>query len=161
LAAGFRGASFGVLLGLGNFRRDVLACAAHAHMIQEKYPQAEIAFSVPRIRPFPNKEKNNSGVQEAELLQIILALRLFMPWAGISLSTRESAYFRDHCIGLGITRLSAGVSTGVGGHSDGEKGDQQFRKSDERSVDEVCQAIIKRGCQPVFNDYIRCVSEIG
>lgn len=155
LAAGFRGASFGALLGLGGFRRDVMACGAHAWLIQEKYPQAELGFSVPRIRPYPNREKNESSVGEAELLQIILSLRLFMPWAGISLSTRESAYFRDHCIGLGITRLSAGVSTGVGGRREEEKGDQQFRKADGRSVEEVCQAVMSRGFQPVFNDYIR------
>ncbi|MDR1397623.1 MAG: 2-iminoacetate synthase ThiH [Desulfarculales bacterium] len=155
LAAGFRGASFGVLLGLGDFRRDVLACAAHALLVQEKYPQAEIGFSVPRIRPYPNREKNETGIGEAQLLQIILSLRLFMPWAGISLSTRESAHFRDNCIGLGITRLSAGVSTGVGGHLGGEKGDQQFHKADPRSAPEICRALVSRGYQPVFRDYIR------
>lgn len=183
LAAGFRGVSFGALLGLGDFRRDVLACGLHALMIQEKFPEAEIGFSVPRIRPFPNpewgpapaksvmtengrpgtdsrpapphQEKNASNVGEAELLQVILALRLFRPWASISLSTRESARFRDHSIGLGVTRLSAGVSTAVGGYSDSEKGDPQFHKSDQRGVEEVCRAIVGRGAQPVFNDHVR------
>ena len=155
LAAGFRGASFGALLGLGDFRRDVLACGVHASMIMQKYPWAEIGFSVPRIRPYPNKTKNEVDVHEPQLLQVILALRLFMPWAGLSLSTRESAWFRDHCIDLGITRLSAGVSTGVGGHGSEEKGDQQFHKADERGVDEVRSAIAAHGCQPVFNDYVR------
>jgi len=155
LAAGFRGVSFGALLGLGDFRRDVLACGLHARMIQEKFPEAEIGFSVPRIRPFPNQEKRAADVGEAELLQIILALRLFRPWAAISLSTRESARFRDHCLGLGVTRLSAGVSTAVGGYGGAEKGDAQFHKSDGRGVAEVCRAITARGAQPVFNDHVR------
>ena len=155
LAAGFRGASFGALLGLGGFRRDVLACGAHASMMLAKYPWAEVGFSVPRIRPYPNQEKNEVDVHEPELLQVILALRLFMPWAAISLSTRESGWFRDHCIGLGVTRMSAGVSTGVGGHSSEEKGDQQFHKADDRGVEEIKAVIAAHGCQPVFNDYVR------
>lgn len=155
LAAGFRGVSFGALLGLGDFRRDVLACGLHARMIQDRFPEAEIGFSVPRLRPFPNQENNAATVGEAELLQIILALRLFRPWAAISLSTRESARFRDHCLGLGVTRLSAGVSTAVGGYGGPEKGDPQFHKSDRRGVAEVSRAIAARGAQPVFNDHVR------
>ncbi len=110
---------------------------------------------MPRLRPYPNKEKNDVDVHEAELLQILLALRLFMPWTSISLSTRESAFFRDNCLGLGVTRFSAGVSTGVGGHTQAEKGDQQFHKADGRSVAEVCRDLFARGCQPVFNDHVR------
>jgi len=155
LAGGFRGAAFGALLGLGDFRRDVLACGLHARLIQKKYPQAELSFSTPRIRPHPNQPSQSHDVSEADLLQVILALRLFMPWAGLSLSTRETARFRDQAIGLGITRLSAGVSTSVGGHNGADKGDEQFHKSDERGVEEVCRAIVKRGGQPVFSDYVR------
>lgn len=155
LSAGFRGAAFGALLGLGDFRRDVLACGAHAEQVSRKYPHAEISFSTPRIRPYPNQEKNETLVDERELTQVILALRLFMPWAGLSLSTRESARYRDNLIGLGITRLSAGVETGVGGHVGDGKGDEQFHKSDPRNVEEVRQAVIARGYQPVFKDYVR------
>ncbi|MDR0882932.1 MAG: 2-iminoacetate synthase ThiH [Candidatus Adiutrix sp.] len=155
LAAGFRGASFGSLLGLGPFRRDVLACGLHAWAVQEKYPQAEIGFSVPRLRPFPNQTQTEVDVHETELLQIMLALRLFMPWAGLSLSTRESPRFRDHALRLGVTRLSAGVCTGVGGHQGREKGDPQFHKDDGRSVAEISQVIRERGWQPVFHDHVR------
>ncbi len=155
LEAGFRGVSFGALLGLGDFRRDVLACGAHAFHVARKYPMAEISFSTPRIRPYPNQPRNESYMGEAELAQVILALRLFMPWAGLSLSTRERAAFRDEFIGRAVTRLSAGVSTGVGGHEGDSKGDEQFHKSDERGVEEVRRAIIAKGCQPVFNDYVR------
>lgn len=155
LKAGFRGVAFGALLGLGDFRRDVLACGAHAWFIAKKFPLAEISFSTPRIRPCPNQERDDNSVGEAELTQIILALKLFMPWAGLSLSTRERAWYRDHLIGLGVTRLSAGVKTAVGGHSGDDKGDEQFHKSDPRDVGEVCRAIVERGFQPVFNDYVR------
>lgn len=155
LATGFRGASFGALLGLGDFRRDALACGLHAQSVHKKYPEAEVGFSVPRLRSFPNKEKNEIDVGEPELLQVILAYRLFMPWASISLSTRESASFRDNCLGLGITRLSAGVRTCVGGHAGEEKGDEQFHKADGRDVKEICLAIMEQGRQPVFNDYVR------
>ena len=155
LEAGFRGVAFGALLGLGDFRRDTLASGAHAWLISKKFPLAEIAFSTPRLRPCPNKEKTSCQVGETELTQIILALKLFMPWAGLSLSTRERAWYRDNMIGLGVTRLSAGVKTAVGGHSGDDKGDEQFHKSDSRDVQEVCRAIIERGFQPVFNDYVR------
>jgi 2-iminoacetate synthase len=78
-----------------------------------------------------------------------------MPWASLSLSTRETQDFRDGCLGLGVNRLSAGVCTSVGGHSGEKKGDEQFFKADERGVDEVCLAITSKGYQPVFNDYVR------
>lgn len=155
LEAGFRGAAFGALLGLGDFRRDVLACGLHAWLVAKKYPRAEISFSTPRIRPFPNRERDENEVDEKKLTQVILALKLFMPWAGLSLSTRERAWYRDHLIGLGVTRLSAGVRTAVGGHSGEDKGDEQFHKSDCREVGEMAIAIMNQGFQPVFNDYVR------
>ncbi|MDL2259775.1 2-iminoacetate synthase ThiH [Deltaproteobacteria bacterium OttesenSCG-928-K17] len=168
LAAGFRGAAFGALLGLGDFRRDTLACGLHAGLVSSRFPQAEISFSTPRIRPLPHtgkgldglvtiqkQEKIESRVGEAELTQVILALRLFMPWAGLSLSTRERAWYRDNLIGLGVTRLSAGVKTGVGGRAGEDKGDEQFQKSDPRDVAEIKLAIEAKGYQPVFNDHVR------
>jgi 2-iminoacetate synthase len=155
LMGGFRGVAFGALLGLGDWRENVLACGAHAYYVQKKYPTAEISFSTPRIRPVPNRSELISDVSEIELLQVIMALRLFMPWVSLSLSTRERADFRDSCVGLGVNRLSAGVCTSVGGHSGEKKGDEQFFKADERGVDEVCSAIVSKGCQPVFNDYVR------
>lgn len=155
LTGGFRGAAFGALLGLADFRRDALACGFHAYLVAKKFPAAEISFSAPRLRPFPNQPKSWGEVGERELTQVILALKLFMPWAGLSLSTRESAWYRDRLMGLGVTRLSAGVKTTVGGHSGGDKGDAQFHKSDERNVEEMRRAISDNGFQPVFNDYVR------
>ncbi len=150
---GMRGVNFGALLGLDDFRKDAFCAGAHAYLLQQKYPHAEVGFSVPRIRPYINNKDNNSkDVHEKQLLQVMLAYRLLMPFAGITISTRESAHFRDNVIGMVSTKISAGVSVGVGGHDGEEKGDEQFEISDPRSVDEVVEIIKNRGLQPVFSD---------
>ena len=83
------------------------------------------------------------------------AYRIFMPYAGMTISTRERAGFRDNVIGLAATKISAGVSTGIGGHQqEGEQGDDQFEIADNRNVEEVVAAIKKQGLQPVMNDYV-------
>ncbi|MDD3652898.1 MAG: 2-iminoacetate synthase ThiH [Desulfotomaculaceae bacterium] len=156
LLGGMRGVAFGCLLGLDDYRKDAYATGLHAFLIQQKYPHAEISFSTPRLRPYINNADNRPhDVRERQLLQVILAYRLFMPYAGITISTRERAVFRDNVIGLAATKISAGVCVGVGGHMTDEKGDEQFDISDSRSVHEVHQMIISRGLQPVYTDYIR------
>lgn len=157
ILGGMRGVGFGALLGLDDFRKDAFATGMHAYLIQKKYPHAEIAFSCPRLRPIINNEEiNPKDVHETQLLQIVCAYRLFMPFASITISTRERAGFRDGIIGIAATKISAGVSTGIGEHIDNEesKGDPQFMIDDGRSVEEVRQAIIGQGLQPVFSDYI-------
>jgi 2-iminoacetate synthase len=156
ILGGMRGVSFGALLGLDDFRKDAFAAGLHAHLIQQKYPHAEIGFSVPRLRPYINNAKNNpKDVHETQLLQVMLAYRLWMPFAGITISTRERPGFRDHVVGMVANKASAGVNVGVGGHDEEQKGDQQFEISDERSVAEVHQMIVNKGLQPVYTDYIR------
>ena len=157
IKGGMRGVGFAALLGLDDFRKDAFATGMHAYLLQRKYPHAEIAFSCPRLRPIINNDKiNPKDVHETQLLQIICAYRIFMPFANITISTRECARFRDNVIGLAATKISAGVDVGIGGHSeDGEKkGDEQFEISDGRTVDEVYNAILEHGLQPVMNDYI-------
>lgn len=157
LKGGMRGVAFGALLGLADFRKDAFATGMHAWLLQRKYPQAEISFSCPRLRPIINNDKiNPKDVHEPQLLQVILAYRLFMPFAGITISTRECARFRDHVIAIAATKISAGVSTGVGSHVEEveDKGDEQFDISDDRSVEEIYQAILDAGMQPVMNDYV-------
>jgi 2-iminoacetate synthase len=78
-----------------------------------------------------------------------------MPFAGITISTRERAGFRDNVIGMAATKISSGVSVGVGGHIGEEKGDEQFEISDPRSVSDVHTMILSKGLQPVYRDYIR------
>ena len=157
LMGGMRGVGFAALLGLDDFRKDAFATGMHAYLIQKKYPPAEIAFSCPRLRPIINTDKiNPKDVHETQLTQIVCAYRLFMPFASITISTRERAGFRNGIINIAATKISAGVSTGIGEHIDeGEsKGDPQFIIDDGRDVDEVRQAILDQGLQPVFSDYM-------
>ncbi|OOB78419.1 MAG: thiamine biosynthesis protein ThiH [Epulopiscium sp. Nele67-Bin001] len=154
LKGGMRGVAFGSLLGLSDFRKDIYATGLHAFYIQKIYPWAEISFSVPRIRPFINEVNVKTDVYEKQLLQVMLALKLFLPFASITISTRETQKFRDNVVGLVATRMSAGVSVGVGGHDDEQKGDEQFEISDKRSIDEIHQLLYKKGLQPVYKDNI-------
>lgn len=157
LKGGMRGVAFAALLGLADFRKDAFATGLHAYYIQRKYPYAEISFSCPRLRPIVNDATiNPKDVHEKQLLQIMCAYRLFMPFAGMTISTRERAEFRNHVIGMTATKISAGVSTGIGSHSDDveEQGDDQFEIADNRNVNEVFAAIKEQGLQPVMNDYV-------
>ena len=153
LKGGMRGVAFGALLGLGDPRKDAFACAVHGYLVQRKYPHAEISFSLPRLRPFVNGNAKTTDVTERQLLQTALAYRIFMPFAGETISSRESPKFRDNIIGICATRISAGVSVGIGRNE--KKGDEQFEISDPRDVKEIRKALQKKGMQPVFNDYVR------
>lgn len=157
LKGGMRGVAFAALLGLDDFRTDAFATGMHAFLLQRKYPHAEISFSCPRLRPIVNNaDINPKDVHEKQLLQVMCAYRLFMPFAGMTISTRERAGFRDHVIGMAATKISAGVSTGIGSHAEdsGEQGDDQFEIADGRNVEEIVEAIKGRGLQPVMNDYV-------
>ena len=156
IMGGLRGVGVAALLGLDDFRKDALATGMHAYLLQKKYPHAEIAFSCPRLRPIINNDKiNPKDVHEPQLLQIICAYRIFMPFASITISTRECERFRDNIIQIAATKISAGVNVGIGGHSqEEEKGDEQFEISDGRSVDEIYHMIEDNGMQPVMTDYI-------
>jgi 2-iminoacetate synthase len=156
LRGGLRGAAFGALLGLReDFRRDAFATGLHARLIQRKYPQGEISFSCPRLRPSGGGAVPDfPGPGEAELLQIICAYRIFMPFAGITISTRENARFRDHVLEIAATKISAGVDVGIGGHAGKPRGDEQFVIDDGRTVGEIREMILARGLQPVMSDYL-------
>lgn len=156
LMGGMRGVAFAALLGLDDFRKDALGTGMHAYLIQRKYPWAEISISCPRLRPIINNASiNPKDVHEKQLLQIMCAYRIFLPFAGMTISTRERADFRDNVVGLAATKISAGVSTGIGSHSESEdKGDAQFEIADTRGLDEIYESLKKRGIQPVMNDYV-------
>ena len=156
LMGGMRGVAFAALLGLDDFRKDALGTGMHAYLIQRKYPWAEISISCPRLRPIINNTSiNPKDVHEKQLLQIMCAYRIFLPFAGMTISTRERAEFRDNVVGLAATKISAGVSTGIGSHSESEdKGDAQFEIADTRGLEEIYKSLKKRGIQPVMNDYV-------
>lgn len=155
LMGGMRGVAFGALLGLGDFRSDAFCCGLHASLVQRRYPYAEISMSLPRLRPAANLPMQASDVSEAQLLQVSLAYRMFLPYAGQTISTRERAAFRDGIVGISATKISAGVSVGIGEHSHTGHGEGQFVISDPRSVDDVVSALHAHGLQPVMADYVR------
>ena len=163
LRGGMRGVAFSALLGLSDFRKDALASALHVYYLQRKYPQAEMSLSCPRLRPIINNDKINSlDVHETQLCQILCAYRIFLPFVGITVSSRESARFRDGIAKIAATKISAGVSTGIGDHeskysgkeAQGDQGDEQFEISDGRSLETMYQDMAEEGLQPVLNDYI-------
>ena len=163
LRGGMRGVAFSALLGLSDFRKDALASALHVYYLQRKYPQAEMSLSCPRLRPIINNDKiSPMDVGEKQLCQILCAYRIFLPFVGITVSSRESAQFRNGIVKIAATKVSAGVSTGIGDHerkytgkeSDGEQGDEQFQINDNRSFTTMYQDISKEGLQPVLNDYL-------
>ncbi len=163
LKGGMRGVAFSALLGLSDFRKDALATALHVYYLQRKYPYAEMSLSCPRLRPIVNNEKINPlDVHETQLCQIICAYRIFLPFAGITVSSRESSSFRNGIIKIAATKVSAGVSTGIGDHeskytgkeSSNAEGDEQFEINDSRSLKKMYKDIEDEGLQPVLNDYL-------
>ena len=163
LMGGMRGVAFSALLGLSDFRKDALASAMHVYYLQRKYPYAEMSLSCPRLRPIINNDKINPlDVHEKQLCQVLCAYRIFLPFVGITVSSSESAEFRNGIVKIAATKVSAGVSTGIGDHeskysgkeSDGAQGDEQFEIDDGRSLDKMYQDITEEGLQPVLNDYL-------
>lgn len=155
LMGGMRSVGFGALLGLSDFRKDAFSTAIHAHFIQQKYPHAEIALSVPRLRPtLINADINPKDVDEKSLFQVICAYRIFLPYANITISTRESEKFRNGVVGIAASKISAGVSVGVGSGSTKKSGDEQFIISDRRSVDEILKDMQKLELAPVISNHI-------
>ncbi len=166
ILGGVRGVGFSALLGLSDYHKDALATALHVYYLQRKYPHVEYSISCPRLRPIINNEKINPlDVHEKELCQILCAYRLFLPYVGITVSSREEKHFRDGIVKIAATKVSAGVSTGIGDHeskynkddnveNSTVEGDEQFEIADERSFDEMYQDIAAEGLQPVLNDYV-------
>lgn len=162
LMGGMRGVGMSALLGLSDFRKDAFATALHACLLQRKYPHADISISCPRLRPIVNNDKiNPKDVHETQLCQILCAYRIFLPFAQIVVSSRESRSFRDGITRIAATKVSAGVSTGIGDHEEkytGKKGeaegDEQFDIDDDRSLEEMYRDQEAAGLQPVMNDYV-------
>ena len=156
--AKMRSVGIGALLGLADWRREAFFTGVHADYLQNKYLDTEISVSVPRIRPNVGQFTPQVDVTDRNLVQVVLAYRLFMPRVGINISTRERAELRNNLIKLGITKMSAGVSTEVGGHTDdaNSAGTNQFEISDGRSVAEIKNMLVKSGFQPVFKDW-QCI----
>lgn len=159
--SGLRQFNMGILLGLSDWQEDLLALIAHARRVQQDYPHLEIGFSLPRMIPFEGANFQELGihpVSDRDFIKAICCLRLAMPSASIGLSTRETFNMRMHTLPIGINKMSAGVSTEVGGRSQkalGDVGAGQFPISDESTVFGLWQEIEKRGYQPILQDWIK------
>lgn len=162
LMGGMRGVGFSALLGLADFRKDAFASALHVYYLQRKYPYAEYSLSCPRLRPIINNDRINPlDVGERQLCQVLCAYRIFLPYVGITVSSREQKHFRDGIVKIAATKVSAGVSTGIGDHEskytgreNDNAGDEQFEISDGRSFDQMYADMTDEGMQPVLNDYV-------
>jgi 2-iminoacetate synthase len=135
-------------------RSEVFFCGLHAKYLDDTFLHTEIGLSLPRMNPAEGNYQPEFEADDRTFVQFMTALRCFLPRAGITVSTRESAVFRDNLIRLGATRFSAGSCTGVGGYGERQDtGTPQFEITDERGVEEVVQAIRNAGYQPVYKDW--------
>ena len=155
--AKLRSISIGALLGLGDWRSEAFFLGIHAKYLQDNFPDVEIGIAVPRIQPQVSGFKPICQVSDRNIVQIILALRIFLPRLGITISTRENPKFRENLLALGITRMSAGSTTNVGGytlHREEKKQSSQFEIQDQRSVSQIKAILERKGYQPVFKDWL-------
>ncbi|HPC93921.1 MAG TPA: 2-iminoacetate synthase ThiH [Sedimentisphaerales bacterium] len=153
--AGMREIGLGVLLGLADWRIETLALGEHASYLMRRYWRSHVSFSFPRLRPAcgVTREEFPHLLSDRNLVQMMLALRLCFADAGLVLSTREEAGFRDHVIALGPTRMSAGSRTNPGGYTQSDRGEGQFEVCDHRSPQEVAAMLARHGLEPVWKDW--------
>jgi 2-iminoacetate synthase len=150
---GFRKIGIGALLGLSDWRVDSFFCALHAHYLTKKYWKSQVQVSFPRLREAQGGYSPPFPVTDRDMTHLICAMRIILPDAGLALSTRESAKFRDNVMPLGITMMSAGSKTEPGGYSAPEKNASQFTVHDERSPVEIAAVIAQKGFDPVWKDW--------
>ena len=152
--AGMRSLGLGALLGLESFEQDAFCTGLHAWWLQRHFPGVDVSVSIPRICPHEGEFDVQHAVDDRHLAQYVTALRCFLPRAGITCSSRESAFMRDHLVPLGVTRVSAGVSTAVGGRATEDKHNPgQFEITDRRSLAEMTAALAANGYQAVLKDW--------
>ncbi|TCK98756.1 tyrosine lyase ThiH [Natranaerovirga hydrolytica] len=150
--AKMRTVNIGALLGLDQWEREAFFTGLHGKYLQDKYTDTEISISLPRMRPHEGSFTPKDNVEDKDFVQIMLALRLFLPRVGITISTREEPDFRENVLPLGVTKMSAGTTTAVGGRTQDEE-TVQFDTSDKRSVEEIKKMLLSKGYQPVFKDW--------
>ena len=154
--AGMRVLGIGALLGLSaDWRSEALSLAVHARALIHRHWRAEVAVSLPRLRPAAGGFQPADPVDDVAFVQLLCALRLFEPDVAITLSTREPAELRDRLVGLGVTTMSAGSHTEPGGYAEESDAEPQFEISDTRSPADVAAALRRLGYDPVWKDWQR------
>lgn len=151
--AGLRKIGIGALLGLGDSLSDAFYTGLHALYLARTYWRTQVTVSFPRMRPAEGGFQPMTLVDDRQLTQFICAMRLFLPDAGLVLSTRENADLRNNLLPLGITQMSAGSCTAPGGYGDHDEDNKQFEISDHRSPAEMEEYLISRGYDPVWKDW--------
>lgn len=151
---GIRSVTVGALLGLYKWRSEAFFTAMHASYLQKKYPSVEVSVSFPRLRPLAGEFETDCIVNDKNFVQMMTAYRIYMPFSGITVSTRESEQFRNDILPLGVTKMSAGVSTAVGSHTESPS-TTQFEIADPRSVDKMKADLKSMGFQAVMHDWNR------
>jgi 2-iminoacetate synthase len=153
LKAGVRGAGLGALLGLGEVRYDLLMLAAHLKHLYRRYWEAHYSVSFPRLRPEAGGFQGTLRVSDRELAQFIFAFRIAFPKFHLVLSTREPSYMRDNLAGVGVSKMSVGSRTTVGGYRHQYGDSRQFEIADGRSRQEFCEALSRRGLMGVYKNW--------
>lgn len=142
----------GVLYGLYDHKYDTVAMLMHAEHLEERFGVGPHTVSVPRLREAENVNLDVYPhlVKDEDFKKLVAVLRLAVPYAGMILSTREEPAFRDEVIKLGISQVSAGSCTGVGGYMENKQGPQASR---ERSLNS--KSVITGHRRRLFLDYAR------
>lgn len=151
--AGVHKIGLGALLGLEDWRGDVVMMARHLRYLQKKYWRSRYSVNFPRMCPSESGFQPVSIINDRELAQLTFAFRIFDHDVDISYSTREAPKFRDNMMTLGVTSMSAGSKTDPGGYSAVPDSLVQFDVTDERQPKEVEASIISHGYDPVWKDW--------
>lgn len=152
--AGIDKIGLGALIGLSDsWRTDCFMMGEHLLWLQKNYWQSRYSVAFPRLRPCAGGIQPASLMNEAQLVQAICAFRLFAPEVEQSLSTRESPQFRDRVVPLAINTISAFSKTQPGGYAEQQTELEQFSPHDNRHPQEVANALMKAGLQPVWKDW--------
>lgn len=151
--AGVHKIGMGALLGLEDWRGDVVMLARHLRYLQKKYWRSRYSVNFPRMRPSESGFQPKSVISDRQLARLTFAFRLFDHDVDISYSTREASDYRDHILSLGVTSMSAGSRTEPGGYSHPSEELEQFEVSDSRNPANVAKAIAEAGYQPVWKDW--------
>ena len=151
--AGVHKIGMGALLGLEDWRGDVMMLARHLRYLQKKYWKSRFSVNFPRMRPSESGFKPKSIISDRQLVRLTFAFRLFDHDVDISYSTRESDDFRRHMMPLGVTSMSAGSRTEPGGYASVPDALEQFAITDDRTPEAVAADIRAGGYEPVWKDW--------